>query len=146
MPLTPTMPQAEVCVAAIVVHDGALLLIQRGRGDAVGQWSVPGGRVEFGETLAAAVEREVAEETGLTVRCGRYVGHVELLGPDHHYVILDHEAHVVGPAVPLQALDDAAAAAWVPLGEVGTVELVPGMLDFLIEHGIVDAQTPDTRS
>ena len=55
----------EVCVGAIAVRDGCVRLVRRGHGPAAGQWSVPGGRVEWGETLAGAVVREVAEETGL---------------------------------------------------------------------------------
>ena len=54
----------EVAVGAIVVHDGCLLLVQRGRGAGAGKWAPPGGRVEFGETLVDAVVREVREETG----------------------------------------------------------------------------------
>ena len=53
----------EVCVGAIARRDDSLLLIQRGRGAAVGEWSVPGGRVEFGESLAEAARRETAEDT-----------------------------------------------------------------------------------
>ncbi|MHB1912084.1 MAG: NUDIX domain-containing protein, partial [Acidimicrobiales bacterium] len=59
----------EVCVGAVVVDDDRLLLIRRGHGPAAGEWSVPGGRVEAGETLAEAVVREVLEETGLEIVC-----------------------------------------------------------------------------
>lgn len=135
-PVPPARP--EVAVGAVVVHHGRLLLIRRGRGPAVGQWSVPGGRVEWGETLARAVEREVAEETGLTVRCGPFIDWVERIGAGHHYVIMDFRADVVGDAtVALQAGDDAAEAAWIPLGEVPGVDLVDGMLAFLRTHHIL---------
>lgn len=139
MPPEPVPPaRPEVAVGAVVVHEGRLLLIRRGRGPAVGQWSVPGGRVEWGETLAEAVEREVAEETGLTVRCGSFVGWVERMGPGHHYVIMDFRADVVGePAVTLRAGDDASEAAWIPLDEVPAVDLVAGMLDFLRTHHVL---------
>ncbi|MEL7206679.1 MAG: NUDIX domain-containing protein [Actinomycetota bacterium] len=130
-------PRPETSVGAVVVHEAELLLIQRGRGAAVGQWSVPGGRVEFGETLSAAVEREVAEETGLQVACGPFIGHVERFGPDYHYVILDFHATLTGPPGPLHAADDAQAARWVPLTEVQQVDLVAGMAEFLVEHGII---------
>ena len=134
----PPQSRPEVAVGAVVVHDGHLLLIRRGRGPAMGQWSVPGGRVEWGETLAQAVEREVAEETGLAVRCGPFVGWVERLGPGHHYVIMDFRAEVVGELdVNLRPGDDAAEAAWVPLEEVPSVDLVAGMLSFFRTHDIL---------
>ena len=60
----------ELCVGAVAVHDGDLLMIRRGHGPAAGEWSVPGGRVERGELLAEAVVREVREETGLECVCG----------------------------------------------------------------------------
>ncbi len=57
---------------------------------------MPGGRVEPGETLAEAVEREVAEETALAVRCGPFVGWVERIGATHHFVIMDFQAELIG--------------------------------------------------
>src|ERR1700737_4609256 len=86
-PVRPVRP--EVCVGVIAVDDGRLLLIRRGHGPAAGSWSVPGGRVEWGETLAEAVVRELAEETGLEGVCDQLVGWVERIGDGYHYVILD---------------------------------------------------------
>jgi ADP-ribose pyrophosphatase YjhB (NUDIX family) len=129
-------PRPEVAVGAIVVDDHRLLLVERGREPATGRWSVPGGRVEPGETLAEAVEREVAEETGLQVVCGGLVGWVERMGPDHHFVILDFRAELVGSTRP-QAGDDAADVDWVSLDRVTEIDLVDGLLDFLVEHRIV---------
>jgi 8-oxo-dGTP diphosphatase len=126
----------EVCVGAIAVDEGRLLLVRRGRGPAAGAWSVPGGRLETGETLAEAVLRELAEETGLEGVCDELVGWVERMGPDHHYVILDFAVTVLEPREP-QAGDDAAEAEWVPLDEVAHRRLADGLAEFLHEHGIV---------
>jgi 8-oxo-dGTP diphosphatase len=126
----------EVCVGAIAVDEGRLLLVRRGRGPAAGAWSVPGGRLETGETLAEAVLRELAEETGLEGVCDELVGWVERMGPDHHYVILDFAVTVLEPREP-QAGDDAAEAEWVPLDEIAHRRLADGLAEFLHEHGIV---------
>jgi len=127
----------EVAVGAVVVDRGRLLLVKRGRGPGLGEWSVPGGRVEPGETLAEAVEREVAEETGLTVRCGPFVGWVERIGSAHHFVIMDFRAELIG-SDQATAGDDAADVAWVDLGHVADMGLVAGLLDFLTDHQIID--------
>ncbi len=129
-------PRPEVCVGAIARHGDALLLIERGRGAAVGEWSIPGGRVEFGETLAEAARREVAEETGLDVVVGEVVGWVERISADHHFVIVDFAVTVIGGT--LRAGDDAAVARWVGVDDLGSVKLVDGLLAFLQEHGVID--------
>ena len=126
----------EVCVGAIAVSGERLLLIRRGRGPAAGSWSLPGGRVEAGETLAEAVLRELAEETGLEGVCDELVGWVERMGPDHHFVILDFAVTVLEPREPT-AGDDAVEAEWVPLDEVAHRRLADGLAEFLHEHGIV---------
>ncbi|MGH9224866.1 MAG: NUDIX hydrolase [Acidimicrobiales bacterium] len=126
----------EVCVGAIAVHDGKLLLIRRGTGPAAGSWSVPGGRVEGGETLAEAVVRELAEETGVEGVCDRLVGWVERIDGDRHDVILDFAVTVLEPG-QLRAGSDAAEAEWVPLDDVPHRRLVDGLAEFLHEHGIV---------
>ncbi len=125
-------------MGAVAVVDGRLLLVRRGRGPAAGEWSIPGGRVEGGETLAEAVVRELAEETGLEAVCDDLVGWVERIGVDHHFVILDFLVTVLdGPEKVPVAGGDAAEAAWVPLEEVSHLRLVDGLAEFLHEHGIV---------
>lgn len=130
----------EVCVGAVAVHRDRLLMIRRGRGVAAGEWSIPGGRVEAGETLAAAVVREVREETGLEVVCERFLGWVERIGENYHYVILDFVVTALERG-PIVAGDDAAEALWVPLDEVTDYQLVDGLADFLAEHAILDLIT-----
>ena len=130
----------QVCVGAVTVDEGRLLLIRRGHGPAAGEWSVPGGRVEFGETLAEAVVRELLEETGLEGVCGELVGWVERIDPEHHHVILDFHAEVLDP-VPVAAGDDAVEARWVPLEDVAELSLVPGLAEFLADNGVIELFT-----
>lgn len=130
------MARPEVCVGAVAVDNDRLLLVRRGRGPAAGEWSVPGGRVEEGETLAEAVVRELAEETGLEGVCDRLVGWVERIGEGYHFVILDFLVEVLEGGEPVPG-DDAAEARWVPLPEVGDYPLVDGLAEFLHEHGII---------
>ncbi len=127
----------EICVGGIARQGDALLLIERGRGAAVGEWSIPGGRVEFGESLAEAARREVAEETGLDVNVGHVVGWVERVSPDYHFVIVDFAVTVVGGT--LRAGDDAADVRWVGIDDLASVKLVDGLLAFLHEHGVIEA-------
>ncbi|MEY2451708.1 MAG: 8-oxo-dGTP diphosphatase [Acidimicrobiaceae bacterium] len=127
-----------MCVGAVVVEDGRLLLIRRGRGPAQGEWSVPGGRVEGGELLAEAVVRELAEETGLEGVCGELIGWVERLGDDYHFVIFDFAVTLLDPEIEPVAGDDAQEVAWVPLHEVADVQLVEGLAEFLHDHQIIE--------
>ena len=126
----------EVCVGAIALDDDRLLLIRRGTPPQAGRWSVPGGRVELGETLAEAVVRELREEAGLEGVCGAFVGWVERMDADHHVVILDFVVEVLD-ADGAVAGDDAAEVAWVPLDDVARWELVTGLAEFLHEHGVI---------
>lgn len=127
----------EVAVGAVAVRDEELLMIRRGHGPAAGRWSVPGGRIELGETAAQALVREVVEETGLAVVCGPLIGWAELISEQAHFVVLDFEATVIDDADPV-AGSDAAEVEWVPLGEVAERRLVPGLAEFLADHGIID--------
>jgi 8-oxo-dGTP diphosphatase len=127
----------ELCVGALVLVDGRILLIRRGRPPGRDRWSLPGGRVERGETLAEALRREVLEETGIEVLAGDLVGWVERIAAGYHFVILDFSAAPAGAATPDPvAGDDAAEARWVPLGELGSLALVDGLAEFLDAHGV----------
>ncbi len=136
----PPAARPELCVGAVVVAGGRILLVRRGRGPAQGEWSVPGGRVERGETLAEAVVRELAEETGVAGACGELIGWVERIDDAHHFVILDFAVVPLDDG-RLRAGDDAAEAAWVPLGELSELRLVAGLTEFLADHGIIDVLT-----
>jgi 8-oxo-dGTP diphosphatase len=127
------------CVGAIV-HDaqGRLLLIRRGRPPGAGLWSLPGGRVEPGESDAEALVREMSEETGLRVEPGSLVGRVERPGPGGvTYDILDYAAIVTGGG--LAAGDDADDARWVTATELRDLPTTDGLLEALTGWGVVPA-------
>jgi 8-oxo-dGTP diphosphatase len=132
--------RTEISVGGIAIDRDRLLMIQRGRGVAKGQWSIPGGRVEFGESLEAAVVREVFEETGIEVVCNKFLGWVERIGEGFHYVIMDFAVDVFSPGRPV-AGDDAAQAQWVHLEDVTELDVVEGLVPFLAEHGYLDLIT-----
>jgi 8-oxo-dGTP diphosphatase len=125
------------CVGAIV-HDsaGRILLVLRATEPGRGQWSIPGGRLEPGETDAAAVVREVREETGLQVTVGRLAGVVERAAPGGGtYVIRDYLCTVTA-GLP-QPGDDASEVAWVDTYALTDLDLVPGLVDALTGWGVL---------
>ena len=137
-----TAPRPEVCAGAVAVVNDRLLLVRRAVGPGSGRWSVPGGRVEPGETVSGAVVRELREETGLRATCGDFVGWAERIGDGHHYVILDFLVTMLDPPERAIAGDDAGDVAWVPLAEVPTWPLVDGLADFLRTHRVLPVIQP----
>lgn len=127
----PAAPERVPCVGAVVVHDGRLLVVRRGHEPGRGLWSVPGGRVEAGETLAAACVREVREETGLAVVPGAVVGRVERPAPGGATYVIDDLAATVAGSSALTAGDDADDARWVSRSELESLPLVPELLETL---------------
>lgn len=125
------------CVGAIISDAaGRLLLIKRGHEPGKGLWSLPGGRVEAGETDEQAVAREVREETGLTVAVGQLAGAVRWAGPDGSVLdIRDYAATVTGGT--LAAGDDADEARWVGRAELSALPLTSGLVDALTGWGVL---------
>jgi 8-oxo-dGTP diphosphatase len=114
-----------VGVGAVIFHEGRVLLVQRGNAPRQGEWSLPGGALEIGETLAEGVKREVLEETGLTVEPITIVETFDRIARDeagrvqYHYVLVDYLCRITGGA-PVSA-SDAAALRWSAVSELDDI-------------------------
>lgn len=126
----------------MIFRRGAILLVERGRDPLKGYWSLPGGLVETGERLEAAITREVFEETGLRVKPGPIFEVFERImqdasgRPEYHYVLIDYVCKVVSGGVgagdsggrKLSPGDDVSRAEWAPLGKLEQYTLTEGTL------------------
>ena len=133
-----------VAVGAIVIDKGAILLVRRDREPAKGLWSLPGGRVELGETLREAIVREVREETSIDVDVDGLIGAAERVVRDDdgditfHYVILDYVC--TARATDVKPGDDVSDARWVPVGSLADMHLTAGLLEFLADRGVLEGR------
>jgi 8-oxo-dGTP diphosphatase len=114
-------------VGAVVFKDQKVLLVKRGRPPAEGTWAIPGGSVRLGESLQAAAEREIREETGVIIRAGEPIFVFDTIEQDDagcvrfHYIVIDLIAeYVSGDPVPG---DDAADARWISASDMETLEV-----------------------
>jgi len=131
------LPQVP-CVGA-VVHDagGRLLLIRRGHAPSAGMWSVPGGHMEPGESEAAAVVREVVEETGLRVRPDRVVGRVRIGGDGVVFTVTDWACTLLDPTQRPVAGDDADDVVFADAAGVAALDMAPGVVAALSRWGVL---------
>ena len=120
------------CVGAVVRDgEGRLLLIRRGHDPHRGCWSLPGGRVESGESAEQAVEREVLEETGLAVRAGAPVGRVLIPAGAVTYDVLDLICELVEPDQQPTAGDDADDALFADAAGLERLTCTPRLVETL---------------
>lgn len=128
----PERPQ--LAVSAAIFRDGKVLLVRRARTPALGLYSLPGGRVELGETLTEALTREVTEETGLTIAIVGLAGYREALpaprrGATGHFLIMSFAARWAAGEVRLNdELDD---ALWRDPGDFGALPTTEGLADIV---------------
>lgn len=128
--MTPAAP--VVGVGGVVVHEGRVLLIRRGKQPLYGRWVVPGGTVELGEQLGEALVREMKEETGLEVEPVELLTVFDRIERDddrvlYHYVIVDYLCRLC--AGEARAGSDALELAWAAPGELERYDLPPKALE-----------------
>lgn len=129
----------RVGVGAVVIREGRVLLVRRAVPPSQGLWAIPGGGLKLGETLRQAAEREIFEETGITIRAGEpiYIG--DLVHRDEagrirfHYVVVDFAAEDLGGEV--RGSDDALDARWISPGEFDALEATKTTRELLAQIG-----------
>ena len=129
----------RVGVGAVVIEDGRVLLVRRGRQPGRGMWAIPGGLVELGETLQEAAEREILEDTGLVICAGNPFYTFDIIQRDgagaveFHYIIVDLRADYVSGVITPG--DDAVDARWVAAEELEHMPVTPTTLKLLKTMG-----------
>ncbi len=114
-----------VGVGAVILRGADILLVKRGHEPGRGLWSLPGGRVRWGESPQTALEREVLEETGLTVKSERLAGVTDLQSEGYHYILIDYFCSIVsGEIMPGS---DADACLWSPISRISELGVTEGL-------------------
>jgi ADP-ribose pyrophosphatase len=127
----------QVGVGAVVFHENKILLVKRARPPAQGQWAIPGGRLEVGETLQRAAEREILEEAGICIRARHPLYTFDMIERDDdgsvrfHYVIVDLAAEYISGEP--RASDDAIEARWLSADELRSLPVSNQTLALLRE-------------
>ena len=143
----------RIGVGAVVFREGRVLLVRRGVPPSQGLWAIPGGALELGETLRQGAEREILEETGITILAGELVFTGEMMEQDvdgrirFHYVIIDFAANYVSGEV--NGSDDASEARWVTPAELADLPATKTTMMLLRQLGFLppagEAASGDTR-
>lgn len=111
---------------AVVIHDGDVLLVRRGKEPSLGKWALPGGSVELGETAFAAASRELLEETGIIGQPTRQLTTLDAIGhnPDgsisYHFVLIAVQCRYVS-GIPMPD-DDADEAQWIKISDIASLD------------------------
>jgi ADP-ribose pyrophosphatase YjhB (NUDIX family) len=131
MPEASPPKRPQLAVSAVIFRDGKLLLLKRAKSPGQGFWSLPGGRVEFGESLHTALAREVDEEAGLRIEIVALAGWREVLpsgsGSGGHYLIMSFAARWKANEVRLNEEHD--DFKWIEPGQFGDLKLTGGLLE-----------------
>jgi 8-oxo-dGTP diphosphatase len=135
-----------VGVGAVIVQEGRVLIVKRKYDPLAGQWSIPGGAVELGETLEASVAREMLEETGLEIDVGPVIEVFDRITRDeqgsvrYHFVLVDYLCWPVGGT--LQAGSDVADARFVPPSDLEAYHLTTKAMDVIARALELDRDAP----
>lgn len=121
-------------VGALIFRDGKLLIIRRGNPPYAGYWSIPGGKVKWGESLEKALKREIREELSVEIEIEKLAGIVESIYREgdevkYHYIIIDYFCRIVS-GEPV-ASDDALELRWVSIEELSKLDVTPTLLKLL---------------
>jgi 8-oxo-dGTP diphosphatase len=131
MPVGDPASRPQLAVSAVIFRDAKVLLVRRARSPGKGFYSLPGGRVEYGESLHTALAREVDEETGLKIEILGLAGWREVLpgssATGGHYVIMSFVARWVGREPILNEEHD--DFKWLQVGHFGDLKLTDGLLE-----------------
>ncbi len=131
MPANRSYPDRPlVGVGGVIIHHERALIVQRGSQPRLGEWTVPGGLLELGETLRAATERELLEETNLIVKAGPLLDVFDSIYPDaqghtqYHYVLIDFMCELISDAAALKPASDISDARWITPADLDITPLI----------------------